>query len=157
MLESRTRSAATFAQEDAILSARAAGNDRLVKQLERQAAVEETKQRLIATQGLTADQAATAAERRQKLLEAAGGQDGNRRSKIFTLSQEEQEARRQDRLAQIEKTRADRWNNIGIVRQAAGAAIEAAPAVAKDHTEAVSRKLDRLASIDEKLGNLKIA
>lgn len=64
-----------FDEEGRILAARAAGNERLAESLERQQAIEELKARLMKEQGLSAEQALAAAQKRvdveQKVADAA--------------------------------------------------------------------------------------
>jgi tape measure domain-containing protein len=153
-LAARKAAAITFEQENAILEARAAGNERLVRQLERQAEVEATKQRLMNDQGMDERLAAKAAERRQELSEAAAKRAENP-NRIRVLGAEDSAARRAERMSAADKARAARMAGVDAAAAAAAKVVEE-PA-AKDHTADVSRKLDRLRDITDRLDNLQTA
>lgn len=156
-LRAREQAKASFEAENAILAARAAGNERLAKQLERAAAVEQIKLQLMREQGLGEAAASAAAERRMKLQEAAGGRDEGG-GRIRLLSKEESEMNREARKSAADKAREARWAGIGEANAAARDAQEVKTVPKdKDHTESIAKKLDTLDKISTQLEALGIA
>jgi tape measure domain-containing protein len=72
-LSARAEASALFNADNEILQARIAGNDKLVKQLERQQTIEKLKLDLMRDQGLSESEAATKAAQRIALEEKANG------------------------------------------------------------------------------------
>ena len=140
-----------FKGDNAILLARSMGNEKQARALEREAAVEQTKRRLI-DQGAGPEAAADQAERRQKLQEMVEDRQKNPR-RIRTLTPAQSAARRA-------LSPAMRGTTEKLRRQAEGAAAahHAAPVGgAKDHGGEISKKLETLQLILKKLENLGTA
>lgn len=106
----RNKAKAAFDLENQILTAKAAKNDKLVKQLERQAKVEQTKLELMRQQGLAEDAAAAAAEKRVALEERAAN------PKRGILNAGESAAARQERRSAADKARDTRLGRDGIAQ-----------------------------------------
>lgn len=166
--------------ENQILDAKIAGNNKLVKQLERQAAVEATKLTLMKEQKLTAEQAAAAAERHQQLQEALVKRQAHpnrthaplppkdrsdpwatpgldaQRNHMSTVS-----SPRLDKLASDNATatsaRSARLAGIQAAAKAAGGFDANTTKTSKDRTAEISGKLDMLKSISGQLENVGIA
>lgn len=101
----KSRAAADFAAETAILDARLAGNTELAETLERQSRAEQLKLRIMREQGIAAPQAGIMAEKRLKLEEGLGKQKD--KSKRGGLAGAEESARnRFNRLSKGDKKKA---------------------------------------------------
>ncbi len=185
VLAAREKAVDTFTAENAMLEARASGNKKLVDQLERQKAVEATKQSLMRDQGINASLAGRIAERRQLLEEAAAKREANpnrlrlespeqtlaRREAMKSAADKARDARRSGveaaedpALARREamksaadKAREARRNGVDAAKQAAAIAAAKKPDEKKDHAENISKKLDKLAAISNTLDKLNIA
>jgi hypothetical protein len=175
----RQDAASAFALENRLLDARAAGNSKLIQQLERQARLEDLKRQLIREQGMSPADAAAAAEDRVKKEEAAKkreerGQDGRRRSRL--LSAEESNEARKAMRSLADRQRDDRLGRNGLdnttnlaatarrrARESAEAAMagrmsQVGPRPAGGGVEAILRRSQStLDSIDRKLGDLGLA
>lgn len=153
--EAEAKAVAAFAQEQAILAARANGDEKQVKQLERQAAVEATKQRLMEA-GMNPEAAARAAERQQLLKETIQDRENNPRRSRAPRSVEESEARRTAMREAGEAAREARRRGLDGANAAAGDMLAQKPD-RKDFGETISKKLDGVKEIVKKLDGIGVA
>ncbi len=175
----RQAAAAGFAQENAILKARAAGNEKLAAQLERQARIEALKNQLMRDQGLTAEAALKAAQERVRLEDAAskaqanGGDAGKRRIRL--KSAEESAVARFERMSEADKAKRggtfegflgrDQATRLSLAKRAQEATNAAAKATGKTAPMKENAKLEtlaerqqkELAAINQRLADLGLA
>lgn len=167
---------AGFQGELAILEARAAGNDALANSLERQAALEALKLRIMQEQGLSAQDALALANRQMDAQRKISEQGEKKKGRSRLYSAEESQQRRFDRLSASDRqkfgsleefTGRNSTDRLGLsARQRAREATEAASRAAgtnkadKPGTElqALAKKqAATLTSIDQRLSDLGLA
>jgi tape measure domain-containing protein len=175
----RQEAAASFTLENRLLDAKAAGNERLIAQVERQIKLEDLKRQIMRDQGVEAAQAATMAEERVRKEEAARrreerGTGARQRSRL--LGAGESEGRRLARMSVADRERNTRLgrggldNTTALAASARKRALESASAAAAqrlgqsgnrqgaNQTDAILRRSQTtLDSIDQKLGDLGLA
>ena len=97
------------------------------------------------------------ADRRQLLEEAVAKREANP-NRIRLATSEESAARREAMKSAADKAREARRNGVDAAKQGlANIAAHSSPKPPKDHSEVISKKLDKLASISNTLDKLNIA
>lgn len=173
--QAKQAAAAQFNQENAILRARAAGNEKLAAQLERQAKVEALKNQLMRDQGLSAEAALKAAQERIALEERAAkaGQPKDRRIRLKNA--EESAVARFERMSEADKAKRggtfegflgrDQATRLSLAQRAKEATDAMAGATGKPKPDKETAKLEslaerqqkELAAINQRLADLGLA